>query len=431
MIERCINLDWLEIYCLEPSANPRDINYYETAGYEVKPRMYGTPQYREMFTVYEDGEPFLEIRRNPYSLKSEGGVFLPNACHIRLVNKACYEYDPISHLRAFLVAHDYEYKAISRIDIALDFNEFDNTETPERFCRKYMAGKYSKVNQGKVSAHGKDTWNERIFNSLKWGSDTSPITTKLYNKSLELREVEDKPYIRQRWEEAKLDLSRDVWRVEFSFSAQFQTLKSKRSGEYLRKNLSDYDTRNKLLVQFFIMYAKYMDFRKKEYTIARRGENKGRKVLKRKYDCKRKQLFVYAESIAYLPTRNQTRTKALGRTDRILANRLYKMVNDETLSRCHQKAAFELISYFRMHGYAKEVNLRLTAETPTHSTRTIDESLRRWRERKDRKLLKRLLTQCGLSVLQEAEERAIRAERYAQAVNLPFAPIYEGEISPF
>lgn len=431
MIHRCINLDWLEIYCLEPQASPRDLDYYERMGYEVKSRPYGTPQYREMFTVWENGEPFLEIRRNPYSVKSEGGIFLPNSCHVRLCNNTCYEYDPVSHLRAFLVAHDYTYKAISRIDIALDFNEFDNTEKPEQFCKKYMSGKYSKVNQGRVSAHGEDTWTKRVFNSLKWGSDSSPITTKLYNKSLELKQVEDKPYIRQRWEDAGLDVSRDIWRMEFSFNSQMQTLKSKKSGEYIRKNLSDYDTRGKLLVQFFIMYAKYADFRKVEYTISKRGENKGKKVLKRKYDCRRKILFKMQDSVTYTPSRNVYKQKMIGRTDKILANRLYAMYNDDRLPDHVQKAAAELIGYFSLRGYVKELRVNLQPEFGTVAHSRQDEFDRRWTERKERKLLKILLNKYSLQTYRETIQRELDQLREAQKLNLPFAPIYEEDQTPF
>lgn len=65
---KCINLDWLEVYCIEPTA--MDANYFQNLGWQVNSRVYGTPLMREMFTLLgENGKPFLEIRRNPYSLK--------------------------------------------------------------------------------------------------------------------------------------------------------------------------------------------------------------------------------------------------------------------------------------------------------------------------------------------------------------------------
>lgn len=352
---RCINIDWLEVFALEPNGAPRDAEYFRHCGYKVKVRAYGTPQYREMFTLIADDIEIFEIRRNPYSVKQEGGIFEPNACHIRLCNRTCYEIDPVNHLRAFMVTHDYTYKSISRIDIALDFNIFDNKEKTENFIMRYMRGKVSKVNQSNVSAHGTDTWACRVFNSLKWGSPSSPVSTKLYNKTLELKQGEDKPYIRQAWQDAGLDTSTDVWRVEFSLSAQMQTLKSLKSGEMFRKSLMYYDSRERLLRQFQILYNKYFDFRKLQVT---RKKN-GRMCYIRKYDCPRLELFNFKpEDTPFKPVRNVTVLKRPDRVVKMLANRLEEIVTNDKNPRDVMTAAGIIIGYL-------QTKLRLDVD-PTH-----------------------------------------------------------------
>lgn len=340
---RCINLDWLEIFAEEPAKCPHDANYFRSAGYKVKERAYGTPQYKEMFTLIADGEELFEIRRNPYSLKKEGGIFKENACHIRLCNRTCYEVDPVNHLRAFMLAHDYTYVAISRIDIALDFTKFDNGEKPEKFIEKYMRGKVAKVNQCRVSAHGNDEWARRVFNSLKWGSPSSPVTTKLYNKTLELKQGEDKPWIRQAWESAGLDVSQDVWRIEFSLSAQMQTLKSLKSGEMFKKSIIHYDSRERLLKQFFILYNKYFDFRK--CLVNRKSD--GTLVYVRKYICPRIELFKYDNDMPFKPCRNVTKRKRPDRIYKMLANRLATIVDDDRNSREVMAAAQILVGWMQ------------------------------------------------------------------------------------
>ena len=66
MTPRCINLDWLEVFCLEPDPHqPLDANYYRAQGFFVEERDYGTRIYHEMFTVLIDGQPFIEVRRRP------------------------------------------------------------------------------------------------------------------------------------------------------------------------------------------------------------------------------------------------------------------------------------------------------------------------------------------------------------------------------
>lgn len=325
---RCINLDWLEIFAEEPIDEPHDALYFRNKGYKVKERVYGTPQYRQMFTLIADNVELFEIRRDPYSLKKEGGIFKPNACHIRLCNRTCYEESPIDHLRAFMVAHDYTYKSISRIDIALDFNKFDNGEDPANFINRYMRGKVAKVNQCRVSAHGTDEWARRVFNSLKWGSPSSPVTTKLYNKTLELKQGEDKPYIRQAWEDAGLDPTKDVWRVEFSLSAQMQTLQSLKNGEMFKKSIVHYDSRDRLLKQFFILYHKYFDFR----LLKVNRKDNGKLVYVRKYLCPRVDLFRYDYDLPFKPCRNVTKRKRPDRVYKMLINRLVDVVDKKDTS---------------------------------------------------------------------------------------------------
>lgn len=340
-MKRVCNLDWLEVYCFEDTANfPHNAAYYQRKGYEVKVRDYGTPQYSEMFTIYEDGQPFIEIRRHPYSTRENGGIFEYNSCHLRLSNCACYSIKPIDRLRAFLLAHGYLYKSISRIDICLDFQEFDADYSIKQFCSDYMQGKLSKVNQNKLHCHGCDQWSGRVMNSFKWGANRSPNNTKLYNKSQELKECGDKPYIRDIWQQAGLDPSRDVWRIEFSMTSQFQNLKNLKNGEIVKKDLSSYDDRQKLLFQFYIMYNRYFDFREVEF--------KEDGSYKRKYDCKRVTLIKpnLNEDICFVPIRPPKNDPEPSRTVKTLIKRLEEISADGTIDAATRKASCVLISYF-------------------------------------------------------------------------------------
>jgi hypothetical protein len=66
-----VNLDWLECYCLESVENyPHDARYFQSLGYHVVQRDYGTPIYAEMFTIYDrDDHPLIEVRRDPKEWK--------------------------------------------------------------------------------------------------------------------------------------------------------------------------------------------------------------------------------------------------------------------------------------------------------------------------------------------------------------------------
>lgn len=70
---RCVNLDWLEVHCLEPVGIPHDAEYFRRAGLTVDERSYGTRVYRQMFTVHDAlGHPFVEVRRDPFSVGVKG-----------------------------------------------------------------------------------------------------------------------------------------------------------------------------------------------------------------------------------------------------------------------------------------------------------------------------------------------------------------------
>lgn len=337
-MNRCVNIDWLQVYCREPPNIHLNAAYYKAQGYKVEIRAYGTPQYSEMFTIYENNMPFIEVRRNPYSLKKHGGIFNENDCHLRLSNRACYAISPIDDLRKFLLTHNYEYVSISRIDICMDFNVFDFGDKPEKVLKDYMEGKYSKINQCNISAHGKDSFKERLWNSLAWGSKNSPISTKMYNKSLELREQAAKYYIQDTWVVAGLRVDIDVWRVEFSIKSDIKGFVRLEDGTFQDNKLTTYDTRTKLLFVFHSLASRYFHFKHVEY------QDNGK--LRRKDRCKDKVLFfIHKDECAYKPIRLTLDTDPT-RTDRILINRLYKIQYDFSLTKEQRKAAMELILFF-------------------------------------------------------------------------------------
>ena len=200
---RCVNLDWLEVHCMEPSGDPHDANYFRRVGLTVSERDYGTRVYKEMFTVNDvHGNPFVEVRRAPYST-GYGGIHAIEECHLRLVNAACYLDNAAALMQNFIDTYGYTVNRISRVDICLDFERFDEGDDPAVFLSRYLRQVYSKINQGNITAHGADRWNGQVWNSVSWGSPTSAIGTKFYNKTMELYDAATgtyrKPHIRYAW----------------------------------------------------------------------------------------------------------------------------------------------------------------------------------------------------------------------------------------
>ncbi len=265
----CVNIDWLEVFCEEPFTH--DASFFQSKGLKVKSRAYGTPQYSEMFEILdEQNRSVLEIRRAPYSIKQNGGIFNSTDCHIRLSNRTCYAKDPIGYLRTFLYNHGYKYKNISRIDLCCDFTHFCDGTDPKQFVKSYMEGIFLKINQSKLSSfgydltvHGTDTFtSNKEWNSISWGSKKSSISTKMYNKSLEMKQKKTKHYIISHWEMACLNYSEnDVWRVEFSLSSQIKGYVRLDDGELILSTLSNYDEKDKLIKTWKLLAKRYFHFK--------------------------------------------------------------------------------------------------------------------------------------------------------------------------
>lgn len=300
----CINFDWLEVYCLEPSLDkPLNADYFEDTGVLVQRRGYGTRVFAEMFTVCNDhGVPIVEVRRAPLSLTCKnGGLFDPTSCHLRLTNVACYCTSPVDLLREFMLRHGYIFCKVFRVDICNDFYRFDRGDDPGKFIDRYLHGRYSKVNQTNISAHGVDTWSGRTWNSLSWGSPSSMVSTKMYCKTLELRQVHDKPYIREAWraqglvdDASTLEVHKadgtvfvpDIWRVEFSIRASTAKWivvgsgKRRAESSFYPNTLEMFDTADRLEVLFASLCHAYFRFKVFENGV-------------RKDRCEDKVLFVF------------------------------------------------------------------------------------------------------------------------------------------
>ena len=314
---RCVNLDWLEVHCMEPIGQPHNANYFRNVGLTVSERDYGTRVYREMFTVNDPhGNPFVEVRRAPYST-GYGGIHAEEECHLRLVNAACYYDNAAALLQQFLDSYNYTFNRITRADICLDFEFFDEGDDPAAFLSRYLRQVYSKINQGNITAHGADRWNGQVWNSVSWGSPTSAIGTKFYNKTMELYDAADgtyrKPHIRYAWLKCGLidDFHKvlkkkdggwytpQIWRVEFSIRSSVKkwfTIElngEERHYQSIRNTLDMYDGREKLLTLFASLQQHYFHFKYYEKD-------------QRKDRCRDKLLFRWF---------NQQRTYKVGRDD--------------------------------------------------------------------------------------------------------------------
>lgn len=371
MIERCINLDWLEICAMEPLAEPRDANYFRSCGSVVIEREYGSKVWRDIFTIEDEhGHPFIEVRRAP---KSE--IIAQNITHLRLVNRYCYFEDAPDIMQAFLDTHGYEFHHITRVDICLDFEYFDYGDKPRDFMRRYIEGKFSKINQANVHAHGTDEWAGRVWNSVSWGAPSSDVGTKFYNKTLELYDPitkrYGKPYIREAWQAAHLvddmtDCTKvgkdgerytvEVWRVEFSIRSSVRRwfcieLNGKqRHKQSIRNTLDMYNSKAKLLILFASLSEHYFHFKHliKRYKFYEEGHTDGYAL--RKDRCPDKLLFRWKDTQQFYKIEKEHvsgNNKPDSHNLRLLG--MLKEFRDRTFDKALKQSASVIIDYLQDH----------------------------------------------------------------------------------
>ena len=311
---RCVNLDWLEVSCDEDySLYPCNADFFRGQGFFVHERDYGTRVWGEVFTIEDqDGHDWIEIRRAPPSGNSEFKGLTEYSCRLRVVNAQLYVKDCTQRLLAFLVRFNYTFKRIFRIDIAYDFEKFDYGDQPARFARRYIERKFRKINQCKLRVIGDDNWTDFDWESLSWGSQTSMVSTKMYNKSKELKTVsKQKTWIPMSWFENGLiddPINRtkrredgtiyepEIWRIEFSMKSKADRwlVIENQGGKHVKKTAIPhtpdmFDSPDKLWQRFQDLAYHYFRFKIAEYNDER--DKDGNLVPKRKDLCADKRLF--------------------------------------------------------------------------------------------------------------------------------------------
>lgn len=307
-----INVDWLQVYCHDDNLGFLHDIYYGVSAYEFKLLPHGTRHFKELWEVIdEDGEKYAIIQRVPHSsiISADGAI-------IQLCNRELYRPYYASNFIVFLSSHHFRYKSISRLDICFDSNYLYKKLKHSKLIKDLMTGVVLKNNQSKVA------WNFNAIanvgkpmecNSCSFGSKSSSVSTKMYNKTLEMKEQKQKPYIIESWGYNGLNLDMDVWRIEISIKSDASTTIRTETGEIFRLD-PDSLKMQQLVEDIFFSYAeKYFSFKR----------NNGTKNKTRMPDLL---IFPKERSVTLRPIRI-TEEKDSGRSDRIFLKKLHSLLN--------------------------------------------------------------------------------------------------------
>lgn len=293
-----------------------------------------------------------------------------NLCSVRLDNRTLYCQDRIKILYQICAALHVEICGITRLDLCYDCNKLANGWDPANFVYKYVCNKplrkghIHRSGSTRFSCNGTRKWNQHSkITSIRFGSPKSDIGAYIYNKTLELAEVKDKPWIRECWEKAGLiselsdelaELSekdrakmvdqhtlagycvRSVWRFEISIRCEGRDLLRVADSGLFKLSVSDAENQADIEELFYIYAQKAFDFRL----------NTGQKNIRH---YKPMQLFVHGDVPCNYRPVHVSRLLDSGRTEKMCANKLDKILRTYVdMPNDLQQAVARTINYLLM-----------------------------------------------------------------------------------
>lgn len=260
-----INVDWLQVFCADMNDEPLNVIYNGKSSFDFKLLPHTSRQFSEIWNVYDiDGEHYAVIQRKPFSsiISKDGAI-------IQLVNRELYKTFWASEFIVFMAQHHFRFKSISRIDICFDSNTLYGGLRHSNLIKKLLLGEFLKNNQARIRENwgvSANTARPMECNSISFGSKGSAVSTKIYNKSLEMREVKNKPYIVECWHYNGIDCEQDVWRCEISIKSDANKLIRYGEAEPFRITPHVLDMQHQIEELFYAYAEKYFDIKKNNGT---------------------------------------------------------------------------------------------------------------------------------------------------------------------
>lgn len=367
MEKYCISVDWLQIYCVcNYVVGVRDTVVSENGSsniYMVREDI-STALWTEVYSVFQGKLKVAVLCRAPRSSAMDA-----KGCTLKLENRVLYSRQWLSILRSILSDLQLQYKGITRIDLCYDCNKLAGGLSVGKFlfdyatAAPYQEGHIVRVGSRRFAFHGiRNRGGAMEVNSMRWGSQGSDIGAYCYNKSLEMVEVKEKPWILERWEanglinewdmgawnkltdarkryEIEDGKSADyvhtpVWRWEISIKSHAKDLLDLNTGELFQLSLDYIEQQGAVERLFYVYAAKAFHFRM----------STGQKTIREYPDLT---IFERAVEVSQCP-HFVSRFLDSGRTEKVCYNTLkritetYSDLSDAQLNSIHSAMDFLL-----------------------------------------------------------------------------------------
>lgn len=341
MEKYCISVDWLQVYCLNNLSDVPSVGYGNCRKFTAEKLDRLTPLWTEVYVIKHNNVEVAEYCRFPRSSALD-----QKGCTIKLHNRVLYSAQFIDVLKQVMEFLDVKYVGVTRLDLCYDCNYLRGHRSVHDFLFQYFvhapycSGHIIRNGSRKVQINAtRTTHGATTISAMRWGSKSSAVGVYCYNKSLELIEVHDKPWIREAWEKSglvndydtqgwqslddrekqkKIDsghsadyIKKSVWRFEISIKSEGRDIINLSTGQLFRIDLSYLTTQEYIEKLFYVYASKYLDFR--EST----GQSEIRNYPKM---C----IFEVTGNTELKPI-HINKSADTGRTEKIAANRLRKL----------------------------------------------------------------------------------------------------------
>lgn len=246
-----LNIDWLSFFCQGTPPKPFSV-------YTLEELPFGTPVFSRVANLVLNNEVKAQVLWCPRS-----SVLGEYSMMIKINNRILYTNEWCLLLTDIRFAWGLSQIKISRLDICADFQFFKFGLSAPKHIQNFIEQKTVKVGKAKFKLIGEQ--RKMIeYQYLRFGEGSSPVSVYLYNKTIELMQVKDKPYIREQWRAAGFDNKNHVWRLEFSLKGKALKIIDKKTGEFVTNDFAALTYKNVLQSFFSLFLNKYFTFKRCE-----------------------------------------------------------------------------------------------------------------------------------------------------------------------
>ena len=256
-----INCDWLQLHVKHEAGFLTNENPYFTFRRSGQSKVFSE--------IYEIRSTLLNNKIIAYYCTGAQSCIMPESEGvIKFENSELYShYNLKEYVEDVLKKCFFRIIGVTRLDIAFDFQSFAGGFLPQHFIKGFLMDKFVKVQKGraKFGVYGIQESGINTLESITFGSRSSNIMARLYNKTAELKD-NCKPWI-EREHQNTFENDLPVWRLEFSISSMAAFFK--RDG----KELDFYDLRildaHNLYGIFQGLFTKYFRFKVRKKRLER------------------------------------------------------------------------------------------------------------------------------------------------------------------